>query len=439
MILDIKTFVYLGVSYNLLTIYKSMKLKEFYIEGLFDLYNHTIDFTNQSASDNGANVIMIYGKNGVGKTTILRMIDGFMTLNFDEFRKSKFKSAHLVFSNSNIIKVSKINLDKQSYLEVSYKSGKQNLKARLNVDENFVDTDENFLNKNIFIAKYRQDLENFTYEFIDTERLIKRNIKDEIINERYEGRQKIRKYVKNGKSSFLNDKIRDFIKDSQINSSHYFRTNEPDLFEKVLENIDNQPYINYLDISKRLTALEKFEKNYKFNRLKLSTDNWDYKKIKNKVEQSIDNQLKLNIIWAYINVYEAKIIELANLANRLLVFENSLNNYLTDKKIEITSKGFEIHLDNSGKDEIFEQDLSTGEYHLLYLTVLALCTKVRGSVIAIDEPEMSMHITWQRKLVNTLTTIASNATPQMIFATHSPDIAENYSNSLTTEKYVLER
>ena len=417
-----------------------MKLKEFYIEGLFDLYNHTIDFTNQNSPEKGANVIMIYGKNGVGKTTILRMIDGFMTLNFDEFRKTKFKSAHLVFSNSNIIKViKKVSVDKTRHLEVIYKSNRKQFTAKLDVDDNFIETEENIINKEIFIKKYREDLENFSYEFIDTERLIKRNIKDEIINERYQGKQKIRKYVKNGKSSYLNDKIRDFIKDSQINSSHYFKTNEPELFEKVLDNIDNQPYIDYSEITKRLSTLERIEKNFKFNRLKLYTDNWDYKKIKNRVSQSIDNQLKLNIIWAYINVYEAKIIELVNLANRLLVFEDSLNNYLTDKKIEINSNGFEIHLDNITKDEIFEQDLSTGEYHLLYLTVLALCTKVRGSVIAIDEPEMSMHITWQRKLVNTLTTIASNANPQMIFATHSPDIAENYSNSLTTEKYVFER
>ena len=57
-------------------------------------------------------------------------------------------------------------------------------------------------------------------------------------------------------------------------------------------------------------------------------------------------------------------------------------------------------------------------------------------MIAIDEPEMSMHISWQNKLVKALLKISSKANPQFIFATHSPDIAANYNNSFKTAKYV---
>jgi ABC-type oligopeptide transport system ATPase subunit len=60
---------------------------------------------------------------------------------------------------------------------------------------------------------------------------------------------------------------------------------------------------------------------------------------------------------------------------------------------------------------------------------------VQGTEIAIDEPEMSMHISWQNKLINALLQISSKANPQYIFATHSPDIAATYSNSLKTVTY----
>ncbi|MGM5629879.1 AAA family ATPase [Apibacter raozihei] len=413
-----------------------MQIKEFYIEGLFDLYNHKIDFTINKHERANADVIMIYGKNGIGKTTVLRMVDGFMTLDFDEFRKSKFKYAHLIFSNSNRITVKKVVLEEQKYLFVTYRSGnKKILNAKLNVDDKFEDTPENILSKQNFTEQYRKDLDKFSYEFIDTERLIKKNIKDESISEKIKLNKEIIKKIKFQNKSFLNNKIRNFIKDSQINYSNYFHTEEPDLFDKILDNIDNVIELDYKKILERLNLLEKIEKQYKFNQLKLYRENWDYKKLKNKIETFKNNQIKLSIISAYINVHESRIFELVSLANRLLVFENTLNDYLSDKKITISGNGFKINILNSMLDEISENELSTGEYHLLYLTVLALCTKVKGSVIAIDEPEMSMHISWQRKLVNSLITIASNASPQMIFATHSPDIAENFPNSLITERY----
>ncbi len=140
------------------------------------------------------------------------------------------------------------------------------------------------------------------------------------------------------------------------------------------------------------------------------------------------------MINSYLEVLESRYNEKTSLAERLLIFENILNDFLLDKKINVSrDKGFEIKSKN--EDDIVETQLSTGEYHLLYLTVLALCTTVQGTVIAIDEPEMSMHIAWQNKLIKALLKISSKANPQYIFATHSPDIAVNYSNSLKTVAY----
>jgi predicted ATPase len=84
----------------------------------------------------------------------------------------------------------------------------------------------------------------------------------------------------------------------------------------------------------------------------------------------------------------------------------------------------------SGKFELAESQLSSGEYQLLYLMVAALTTHRKGTVLAIDEPELSMHPSWQRKLVSSLVKCASRAAPQIILATHSPDVSMDYSDSM---------
>ena len=73
-----------------------------------------------------------------------------------------------------------------------------------------------------------------------------------------------------------------------------------------------------------------------------------------------------------------------------------------------------------------ENQLSSGEFHLLFLMVEALIARRRGTIIAIDEPEMSMHISWQHKLIRNLLAVASDARPQFLLATHSPDVVAEY-------------
>ena len=47
-----------------------------------------------------------------------------------------------------------------------------------------------------------------------------------------------------------------------------------------------------------------------------------------------------------------------------------------------------------------------------------------GSTVLIDEPELSLHIDWQRNLISALT----DGFPHLsfIFATHSPDVIMNH-------------
>jgi predicted ATPase len=410
-----------------------MEYKQFYIEGLFGLYNHTIDFSTSITPNKRASIIMLYGKNGIGKTTILRMIEGFMQLDFTVFREVKFNRAFLKFSNNEAISVTAIyNANKVlKYLQVDYKKIRVKLDPKKTGPLNPKEED----NQSKIKEKYKTSLKDFSFEFIDTERLIKKNLNEEMIFNEQIKQGKLRTRVERSESSFLSEKVRVFITESQVYNSRFFSRDEPELFERILSNIEYPTKIDVPNLKKKISSIVKFEKDFQFERLGITKEKWDKDtltqillKEHRKKEPSVH---KLTIINSYLEVLESRNNEKISLAERLLMFENLLNEFLQDKTIAISrDKGFEITSING--DIILESQLSTGEYHLIYLTVLALCTTVKGTVIAIDEPEMSMHINWQSKLIKALLKISSKANPQFIFATHSPDIAANYSNSLKT-------
>lgn len=62
--------------------------------------------------------------------------------------------------------------------------------------------------------------------------------------------------------------------------------------------------------------------------------------------------------------------------------------------------------------------LSSGEKQLLFIALYALTAG--NHALIVDEPELSMHVEWQRKLVSTLRVL--NPRVQLIMATHSPEI-----------------
>lgn len=81
------------------------------------------------------------------------------------------------------------------------------------------------------------------------------------------------------------------------------------------------------------------------------------------------------------------------------------------------------------------QLLSSGEKQLFILLGETLLQRQRECVFMADEPELSLHIDWQERLVPSLRLINPNA--QIIFATHSPDVVGAYgSNTIDLEKVI---
>ncbi len=106
--------------------------------------------------------------------------------------------------------------------------------------------------------------------------------------------------------------------------------------------------------------------------------------------------------------------------NKLYLFFTILNE-IFDSKYRITNDEHNIsvfHLQNAEKIE--HQDLSSGEKQLLIILLQALLTKNQPFILLLDEPELSLHLSIQEKLIAYIKQL--NEQIQLIIVTHSPSM-----------------
>ena len=86
--------------------------------------------------------------------------------------------------------------------------------------------------------------------------------------------------------------------------------------------------------------------------------------------------------------------------------------------------------------EIQHQSLSSGEKQLLILLTQTLLQEKQPFIYIADEPELSLHIEWQHKIISAIKELNPNV--QIIAATHSPEIAGQWRMNITNLQNVTE-
>jgi predicted ATPase len=106
-------------------------------------------------------------------------------------------------------------------------------------------------------------------------------------------------------------------------------------------------------------------------------------------------------------------------------FLEVINEMYKNKSLILNPKN-ELEVDLSRNKHLSLSELSSGEKQLLILFSEALLQEKREFIYIADEPELSLHVTWQEQLTRNLLKI--NPCAQVIFATHSPDIVSQYGD-----------
>jgi len=104
-----------------------------------------------------------------------------------------------------------------------------------------------------------------------------------------------------------------------------------------------------------------------------------------------------------------------------------LDDLYYQKTVEFTDRNSIQFISDSG-EKISVNQLSSGEKQILILLLEATLQENRHWIYLADEPELSLHVDWQEKLVDYI--LALNRNAQIIFATHSPDIVSRFTNGI---------
>jgi ABC-type lipoprotein export system ATPase subunit len=106
------------------------------------------------------------------------------------------------------------------------------------------------------------------------------------------------------------------------------------------------------------------------------------------------------------------------------LFLDTLKSFITDKNFEFSNG--ELVVATEGPLPLAK--LSSGEKQLLILFIEALLQRQRPYIFLADEPELSLHIAWQRNIITAIRSLNPNA--QIVVATHSPEIAGKFKHCL---------
>lgn len=101
-------------------------------------------------------------------------------------------------------------------------------------------------------------------------------------------------------------------------------------------------------------------------------------------------------------------------------FEFHLNQFFAEnnKRFEITEEG-QIAVFEADKSIDLNQ-LSAGEKQLILIMLRVVISSGKPTILMFDEPEISLHLSWQEKLISTIRDIHPQC--QLIIVTHSPAI-----------------
>lgn len=178
-----------------------------------------------------------------------------------------------------------------------------------------------------------------------------------------------------------------------------------EIYKLALENLDDKNQVIYVPSIDNIAMRDK-------------------RKTSNALTQDLefymfDMKTGPSMMYYRMSMIDASAEKQAEMKARIEDFRSVINGLFqeTEKHIEIEGNKFNI----VSKGQILPIDaLSSGEKQILLIMLRVFLLEGKESYVLLDEPENSLDISWQYKLIDTLTKLNPNA--QFFITTHSPSI-----------------
>lgn len=427
-----------------------MQISRLIIKDLYDNYSYNINFQNEEKDQ----ITILTGPNGYGKTTILRILNSLNPKSLYYFYVIKFSEIIIFFDNNTILNITQTyKTETESIFAVDHK---EDLKKEVRFTWNKADGEPltHFVYNNTNIEKALRSYNFFkeTYSRRRTFDDLPNREKEEILLDNEEFNEYIAKA--NGQEQFLMQlkTLRSYYIPANRIYNEAYEENEKLPIEKVREALKDKmrkARFDYLIHSQRIDS--KFIKkvldtNYEdcsqasYNELKAEVENQMNTTVKYKLATKVEipeyNEENKAVLFAYLKGLKEKfskfstILEKTNLFHKMLTSKNFAN-----KSVEISPQhGFIIKADKG--DILKTHQLSSGEQNEIVMLYRLVYEVPDQSLLLIDEPENSLHVAWQKTIVDDMKEIADIKRLQIIIATHSPSIVSR-GLSMTQDLYNL--
>lgn len=438
-----------------------MKIEQIEINGLFGYLDHKIPL---NVNDR---ITIIHGPNGVGKTTILRLVSDLFKSQFLSLLNTPFDNIVISFSSKDTLTVSRSAEDGQRGpdsvgLELTYRRHKKKLiKHSISSQkteellgeihprylENMIDhlrrvgpsewydelTDRNLSLPEVVLSygdqlpsRFRKSLlpvpkpiaslfSQTNIEVVETQRLFTRpeEAGDEHLN-RYGRRASLRQRMTvEQHAEGMISQIEKYQRESgelgsSLDSSFPKRLLDESLPDTATEEHIRENYTRQSEYRDRLMEAGLLA-----------------------AETPVplpSGGLKLNerkVLWVYLGDVDEKLKVFDRLLRQVELFKDIVNSRFLYKKFRVDrERGFVFESNHDGSI-LPPGALSSGEQHEIVLTYELLFRASKGSLIFIDEPELSLHVIWQRKFLEDIAKISKLADLDFLVATHSPLIVHD--------------
>ena len=417
------------------------EIVSFEIKGLFGEYNHKITFDKNQVS-------IIIGKNGVGKTTVLVAIERLFSKRWSYFQTLQFDKIQVTFEDRKV----------------------WNLKKDKTNSSLCIEADETIYHKfsTIDVRSIRRDrVAIMISEAVEEIKLVAPNIYRNVLDDKsYNSDELIEKY---GRLDELNDTVfsKVNIEDSDFHSRleanktimiQHQRIVNHKLLNMFEENIDvcsnnvkkliqekndeckrltwNQSNNFISDFLARLNEkrepnIEALKKEY--TKLLLKQKEYYASGIIDLNTVIIKNDLQFNkegivAIELYLENVEKCLSIFKGIAEQVELFKSLINSKLEGKRCSISAlNGIEVTSETNIAKFALDR-LSSGEKNEIILLCNLIFEPNKPKLVLIDEPEISLHIDWQKQFISDLIKIAERSDFKSLVATHSPDIVDDYWN-----------
>ena len=137
-------------------------------------------------------------------------------------------------------------------------------------------------------------------------------------------------------------------------------------------------------------------------------------------------KLERDVLALYLSDFNEKLDAFTDLQRRIEALVDIVGSKLRRKRFVIDrQKGFVFETHDDPPRKLSVTDLSSGEQHQIVLFYELIFASTGIDLFLIDEPEISLHVEWQRAFISDIEKVQALTGATFLIATHSPQVINN--------------